>query len=843
MNNHHDHDKMTAAKVNRDSGDLATLELEITNYFMGSGCPNIEKHVGEVPGVQSVALNRTSGILEVAHYPDQVTPEIVIAAVKHCGFICQEGGPVHQASRTGSAHEEHAEHIEHAEHVAHEEPAAPAEHMEHAEHVDHEEPAAPAEHIEHAEHGEHAEHPADEEHDAHAGHGAHTAHIMRNRFFFAAALTIIELLYSPLSTRMLGLELATPFGIPNEIFQLLLTTPVVFYGGWPFLSVAGQALLRRQVNMATLIATGILTAYFYSVAATFLFEGPVFYEAAAMLTTFSLLGHWMEMRARNATGEAIASLLKLVPETARIVRDGEEVEVPVEQVQVGDIIAVRPGEKVPVDGVVTDGRSYVDESMITGEPVPVEKTEGIGVTGGTLNTTGAFRFRTEHVGSDTALARIVQMVQSAQSSKAPAQRLADQAGKYLVFVALGSGAFAFTIWMVQGADIVFALTVAVATVVIACPDALALATPTAITVGMGMGASNGVLIKDATALEGVATLETVVMDKTGTLTEGKPSVTDVIVTDRIPEEELLAQVAALETDSEHPLAQAIVRSARERGLDLGERVADFETIPGHGAVAAVDGVRLAIGNARMMGREGADVSSHESEVERLSRDGKTVTYVAADGRLAGLIALADKPKATAAEAVASLRELGLEVVMLTGDARDTAEAVARNLGIDTVIAEVLPEQKAAKVSELQASGKQVAMVGDGVNDAPALATADVGIAIGAGTDVAIDTADVVLMRSDPFDIVKAVELSRKVRGKIKQNLFWAAIYNVIAIPIAAGILYSSLGILLRPEWAALAMAASTITVTLNALALKLTGLPTAQSQMTEMRPAAAPVAA
>ena len=750
---------------------------------------------------------------------ERVAPPPEAEGVEHAGHI---------------AREEQAEHIEHAEHVAHEGPAARAEPIGHAEHVAHEE------HVEHAEHMDHA---AEEEHEAHAGHGAHTATVMRNRFFFAAVLTIIEIIYSPLGTRMLGLDLPTPFGMPNNIFQLILTTPVVFYAGWPFLSVAGQALLRGQVNMATLIATGILTAYFYSVGATFLFEADVFYEAAAMLTTFSLLGHWMEMRARNATGEAIASLLKLVPETARIVRDGEEVEVPVEQVQVGDIIAVRPGEKVPVDGVVTDGRSYVDESMITGEPVPVEKTEGIGVTGGTLNTTGAFRFQTEHVGSDTALARIVQMVQSAQGSKAPAQRLADRAGKYLVFVALGSGALAFTIWILLGADPVFALTVAVATVVIACPDALALATPTAITVGMGMGASNGVLIKDATALEGVATLDTIVMDKTGTLTEGRPSVTDVIVTDNIPEDTLLAQVAALEADSEHPLAQAIVGSARDRGLSLGERVTDFEAVPGHGAVASINGARLAIGNARMMSREGAEVSEFQSEVERLSRDGKTVTYVAADGRLAGLIALADKPKATAAEAVASLHELGLEVVMLTGDAQETAEAVARNLGIDTVIAEVLPDQKAAKVSELQASGKRVAMVGDGVNDAPALATADVGIAIGAGTDVAIDTADVVLMRSDPFDIVKAVELSRKVRGKIKQNLFWAAIYNVIAIPIAAGILYSSLGILLRPEWAALAMAASTITVTLNALALKLAGLPTAQTQMTEMQPAVAPVAA
>lgn len=465
------------------------------------------------------------------------------------------------------------------------------------------------------------------------------------------------------------------------------------------------------------------------------------------------------------------------------------------------------------------------------------------MTGATLNTTGAFRFKTEHIGSDTALARIVQMVQSAQSSKAPAQRLADEAGKYLVFVALGSGALALFIWLALGADPVFALTVAVATVVIACPDALALATPTAITVGMGMGASNGVLIKDATALEGVATLDTIVMDKTGTLTEGKPSVTDVVTTAGMPEDTLLGRVAALEKDSEHPLAQAIVRSAQERGLDVSSTVTGFETVPGHGAVAQVGGGRLAIGNAKMMTREGAEIADVQADVERLSSEGKTVTYVATGGKLAGLIALADKPKATAAETVQALHELGLEVAMLTGDARRTAEAVARGLGIDTVIAEVLPDEKAAKVTELQSSGKKVAMVGDGVNDAPALATAEVGIAIGAGTDVAIDTADVVLMRSDPFDIVKAITLARKVRGKIKQNLFWAAIYNVIAIPIAGGLLYTSLGVLLRPEWAALAMAASTITVTINALILKRAGLPKAEAQMQEVRPAAEPAMA
>jgi P-type Cu2+ transporter len=787
---HHNHD--SASLTSLTSGSHAELELEITSYFMGSGCPHIEEHVTATPGVHSVSLNRTSGIILVGYDPGQTTPDAIIKAVKHCGFLCQEGGPVHTASHAGhDKQEKQTGHDQHAGHALRDEDAG---------------------------------------HDEHAGHGAHTAATMRNLFLATLVLTLIELAYSPLATRLFGLTLPTPFGLRNELFQFLVTTPVVFWGGWPFLSVAWTALRRWQVNMATLIATGILTAYVYSVAATFLFAGEVFYEAAAMLTTFSLLGHWMEMAARNATGEAIASLLKLAPATARVIRDGQGSEVPVEEVQVGDLIAVRPGEKVPVDGVVTEGSSYVDESMITGEPVPVEKKEGVKVTGGTLNTTGAFRFKTEHVGADTALARIVQMVQSAQSSKAPAQRLADEVGKYLVLVALGSGALALTIWLLLGADPIFALTVAVATVVIACPDALALATPTAITVGMGLGASHGVLIKDATSLEGVATLNTIVMDKTGTLTEGHPSVTDLVATGEMSEETLLAEAAALESDSEHPLAQAIVLSAKERGLPA-VGMTGFESLPGHGAFAQVDGRRLAIGNAAMMAKEGADVASVQAQMEQLSHEGKTVTYVSADGQLVGLIALADKPKATAAETVAALHEMGLEVVMLTGDAQATAEAIARTLGIDTVIAEVLPGQKADKVKELQALGKRVAMVGDGVNDAPALATADVGIAIGAGTDVAIDTADVVLMRSDPYDIVKAMILSRKVRSKIVQNLFWAAIYNVIAIPIAGGVLYSSLGILLRPEWAALAMAASTITVTLNALALKRVGLPTAKTQM------------
>ena len=402
---HHNHSRQSTQPSRQHQDELATLELEITNYFMGSACPHIEDHVTAAPGVQQVLLNRTTGIIEVRYEPAETTPETIIEAVKHCGFICQEGGPVHEAG-----------HVATAAHPAHEDHA---------------------------------------DHDAHAGHGPHMATMMRNLFFLSAVVTIIEIIYSPLGTRLLELNPPVPFGLPNELFQFLLTTPVVFWGGWPFLSVAWKALLRGQLNMATLIATGIMTAYLYSVGTTFFFEGEVFYEAAAMLTTFSLLGHWMEMAARNATGEAISSLLKLVPDTAHVVRDGREEKVPVDDVQIADVIAVRPGEKIPVDGVVVEGRSYVDESMITGEPVPVEKKTGDQVTGATLNTTGAFRFKAEHVGADTALARIVQRVQSAQGSKAPAQRLADEAGKYLVFVALGSGLLALLIWLGVGATTVF----------------------------------------------------------------------------------------------------------------------------------------------------------------------------------------------------------------------------------------------------------------------------------------------------------------------------------------------------------------------------------------------------
>jgi P-type Cu2+ transporter len=655
-------------------------------------------------------------------------------------------------------------------------------------------------------------------HAEHAGHGAAMVADMFRRFIISTLLLLPLVIFSPLGATV-GVPRVPPFGLSMGLLGFLLATPVVWWGGWPFISAAWRALRRGQVNMMTLIAVGILVSYLYSVAATFVFAGEVFYDAAAMLTSFSLAGHWMEMRSRFATGRAVEALLKLAPATARVKRGGVEAEVPLDQVVVGDEIVVRPGDRVPVDGMVVSGSSYVDESMITGEPIPAAKTDGKQVIGGTVNQTGAFNFRATAVGADTALSRIVQMVQNAQASKAPAQRLADQAGKYLVFVALGSGVVAFVVWYVFGGEgSLFALTAAVSTIVIACPDALALATPTAITVGVGKGAREGVLFKNATALEETAGIDTVIFDKTGTLTQGKPALTDVITADGFVEAELLRLAASADRPSQHPLAEAIVAGAAGRGIEVPVPE-KFDSVPGHGIEARVDGRRVLIGNRRLMEREGINTGALEGQMQALASDGKTAMYVAVDNRIAGAVAVADPVRESAREAVRALHGFGIQTVMLTGDNRRTAEAVARKLGMDQVIAEVLPEDKARKVADLQGAGHKVAMVGDGVNDAPALAQATVGIAIGAGTDVAVETADVVLVKNDPADVSRAIQLARKVHGKIKQNLFWAAIYNLIAIPIAGGALYPSMGVLLRPEWAALVMSASTMTVTANALLL------------------------
>jgi len=649
-------------------------------------------------------------------------------------------------------------------------------------------------------------------------HGAHMVQDMLRRFIGSAILTVPIVLYSPLGTSLFGRELTPPFGLSPGLLGFVLTSIVVWWGGWPFVSSAARSLGQGELTMMTLIATGILVSYAYSAAVTFGLPGEPFYDAAAMLTAFSLLGHWMEMRSRFATGRAVEALLELTPPTARRVRNGQEEEVPLEGVAVGDILAVRPGDTIPVDGVAIEGSSYVDESMLTGEPVPVAKGPGDEVVGGTRNQQGAFRFRATKVGADTALARIVAMVREAQSSKAPAQRLADLAGKYLVIVALGSGVVTFLTWLGWGHQgVAFALSAAVAAIVIACPDALALATPTAITVGVGRAARAGVLFRNATVLEAAAKVDTVVFDKTGTLTEGRPSVTDVIPVAGVEDAEILRLAAAADAQSEHPLATAVVAAAKQRALVV-DPPSYFEAVPGHGVQATVGGRTVLVGNRKLLERNGV-TPGLEREAEGLRAEAKTALYVAVDGRLLGLVAVADRIRPTAKSAVATLHDLGIRVLLLTGDSRATAETVARTLGIDDVRAEVLPGDKAAEVKRLEQQGRRVAMVGDGVNDAPALAAATVGIAIGAGTDVAIETAGVILMKDDPADVPAALVLARRVHRKIKQNLFWAAIYNLIAIPLAAGVLYPSLGILLKPAWAALAMSASTVTVTVNALLL------------------------
>ena len=663
--------------------------------------------------------------------------------------------------------------------------------------------------------------PAEHRHapEGHAGHGAHMVQDMLRRFIGSAILTVPIVIYSPLGTSLFGRALAPPFGLSSGLLSFVLTSIVVWWGGWPFVSAAARSLRQGELTMMTLIATGILVSYLYSAAVTFGLRGEPFYDAAAMLTAFSLLGHWLEMRSRFATGRAVEALLELAPPTARRVRDGQEEEVPLEAIALGDVLAVRPGDTIPVDGFVIEGTSYVDESMLTGEPVPVAKQPGDGVVGGTRNQQGAFRFRATKIGADTALARIVAMVRDAQSSKAPAQRLADLAGKYLVIVALAAGVVTFLVWLVLGHQAVaFALSAAVAAIVIACPDALALATPTAITVGVGRAARAGVLFRSATVLEAAARVDTVVCDKTGTLTEGRPSVTDVIAAAGVEEAEILRLAAAADGESEHPLATAVVAAAKQRALVV-DPVSHFEAVPGHGVQATVGGRAVLVGNGKLLERNGV-TPGLEREAEGLRAEAKTALYVAVDGRTFGLIAVADRIRPTAKSAVAALHDLGIRVLLLTGDSRATAQTVARTLGIDEVRAEVLPADKAAEVRRLEAQGRRVAMVGDGVNDAPALAAATVGIAIAAGTDVAIETAGIILMKDDPADVPAALVLARRVQRKIKQNLFWAAIYNLIAIPLAAGVLYPSLGILLKPAWAALAMSASTVTVTVNALLLR-----------------------
>ncbi|HSE07830.1 MAG TPA: heavy metal translocating P-type ATPase [Nocardioidaceae bacterium] len=781
------------------SAGAATAVLEVSGVQWATSKNVVEAVLGRRPGVLAVEANPVAQTANVTYDPERTDVHQLSSWIRDCGYHCAGRSVPHHVcdpmTEPGRLVEQRPPH------------GTPPS-------------AAPT--------------PVSSPHEA-MGHGGHAdmsmadmVRDMRNRFLVAAVLSVPILLWSPIGRDVLGFEAPAPFGLRDDIFSLLLSLPVVLYPAWIFFDGAWRALRARTLDMMVLVAVAVGAGWLYSLGVTLTGGGEVFYEAASVLTAFVLLGHWFEMRARGGANDAIRALLDLAPPQALVIRDGEPVEVPTAEVVVGDLLLVRPGAKVATDGIVEEGESEVDESMVTGESLPVRKAPGDAVIGATVNTSGTLRVRAGKVGSDTALAQIVALVQQAQNSRAPGQRLADRAAFWLVLVALVGGVGTFLVWLAVGASVQTALLFAITVVVITCPDALGLATPTAIMVGSGLGANRGILFKNATALEASARIDTVVMDKTGTLTKGEPEVTDV-VTDGIEQERLLALAAAVERESEHPLAQAVVRYAEHSGAPR-LRASGFRNVAGHGALADVEGHRVIIGNRRLMDSEGTNLGTLGSARDDIAATGKTAVLVSVDGRAVGVLGVADAARETSSAAVAALHDAGVEVVMLTGDNLATARRIADELGIDTVIAEVLPQDKSSKVSALQAEGRKVAMVGDGVNDAPALATADVGIAIGAGTDVAIETADVVLMRSDPLDVPTALTVGRGTLRKMRQNLGWAIGYNAAALPIAAGVFEPALGLVLRPEIAALSMSGSSFLVAVNALLLKRLRLPEQPTQ-------------
>ncbi|OYX58704.1 MAG: copper-translocating P-type ATPase [Micrococcales bacterium 32-70-13] len=839
-----------------------TVVLEVVGVHWASSKSIVEATLLRQAGVTSVEANPVAQTANVTYDPELTTQAQLRQWIVECGYHCAgQSVPNHICD---PAHGEHE-----ASHGNHNHPHVSAT-VEHA--APDVNPVPPESTHEHPGldqagegHGTHqsaagqvvAEPDGVRDHDAHAaparssqdvmghggGHGgmsmASMIRDMRNRFLFALIMSIPITLFSPIGREVLGFTAPAPFGLRDDVISLILSLPVMFYSAWIFFDGAFRALRARTLDMMVLVAVGVGAGWLYSFIVTLTGGGEVFYEAATVLATFVLLGHWVEMRARGGANDAIRRLLELAPARAIVIRDGQELEVSTSEVIPGDLMLVRPGAKVPTDGEVEDGESEVDESMVTGESMPVEKAPGSMVIGATVNTVGTLRVRATKVGADTALAQIVKLVQEAQNSKAPGQRLADRAAFWLVLVALIGGSATFLTWWLTGAPVPTAILFAITVVVITCPDALGLATPTAIMVGTGLGARRGVLFKNATGIETAARIDTVVLDKTGTLTKGEPEVTDYVPVGE-DDLELLALVAAVERESEHPLAKAVVAYAEARNIPRRAASA-FRNVAGKGAIATVDGREVALGNMRLMAQEGIDISPVEDAQKSLAESGRTAIMFAVDGEVAGVIALADAPRETARAAIDALHESGIEVVMLTGDNQPTAERIASLLGIDTVIAEVLPEDKSAKIAELQRAGKKVAMVGDGVNDAPALAQADLGIAIGAGTDVAIETADVVLMRSDPLDVAVALRIGKGTLRKMRQNLGWAIGYNAIALPIAAGVFFPAFGIMLSPEIAAISMSGSSVIVAVNALLLKRLRLPAQETPAAASSPEQVPV--
>ncbi|TWI11497.1 heavy metal translocating P-type ATPase [Aerolutibacter ruishenii] len=754
-----------------------------------TGCERtLEKAVSKLPGVTSASANFVTGRLTV-DFDETLSPEAVSDAIRRCGFVCESESDAAPGPAT-------AVHVHDEKHVHHAPVAAQAE--GHDRHV------TPAEKA-----------PSDG-HDAREGmhHGGDlhaAARDIRRRFLIALAFTIPVFIWSPMG---LWDPPPVPFGLRKNVWLFIWATGAIVYPGWPFFKAAVRSLRHGVLDMSVLILLSVGTGYGFSIASTFVFDGPNFFEAASVLMTFILLGHWLEMRARAGASDAMKALLKLSPPRAVVLRDGQELDVATADVKIGDTVVVRPGAKIPVDGTVIEGSSQVDESMLTGESMPVRKDPGSSVVGGAINKSGAFTYTATKVGSDTALAQIIKLVQDAQNSKAPAQLLADRASQWLVLAAILIGLATFVVWHWWiGQTLMFSLTLTITVFVIACPDALGLATPMAIMIGTGLGARHGILFKHAEAIEQSAGLDVVIFDKTGTLTVGAPEVVDLALAPGWTEDRLITTAAAVEAHSEHPLAQAILK----RAGSVATRATGFTNIDGQGATGVVDGTPVLLGNRLLMGEHGIDLKVLESEAERLTGAGRTVIFVGVGKQLAGLIAIADAIRESSRATIEEVHRRNVKVAMITGDNRPTAERVARYLGIDIVLADVLPGGKAYEVKKLQAQGRKVGMVGDGVNDAPALTQADVGFAIGAGTDVAIESADVVLMRSDPYDVVRAITIARATLRKMHQNLAWAVGYNVVAFPIAAGVFYP---FTLSPEMAALSMSGSSVIVAVNALLLR-----------------------
>jgi Cu2+-exporting ATPase len=796
----------------------------------------VERRIGEVPGVESVTVNYAAGSATVRYDETRLEIADIKAAVRQHGY--ESAAPA--AASAADGHEGHtapdaapSTTVDAAPKPAPAAPPAastptpvapkpaaaaaptPAPAPEAA-------PAAPAGrgHEGHAAPNGQAAMPADMAHEM--GHGGKDlpamVRDMRNRFWICLIFTVPIFVYAPMGGFFE--PPAPPFDLDLNVWLLIFATLAVVYPSWPFFVSAWRALRKGTLGMAALIVLSVGTGYVFSIGTTFFFkEGGQFFEAVAVLLVFILLGHWLEMRARAGASSAITALMDLTPAKASVIRNGAEVEVPTAEVLAGEIVVIRPGNKIPVDGTVETGESLVDESTLTGESMPVRKGPGATVIGATINTSGSFSYKATKVGADTALAQIVKLVQEAQNSKAPAQLLADKAAQWLVIAAIVIGLATFAVWFWWiGQPLLFAVTLTITVFVIACPDALGLATPMAVMVSTGLGAMNGILFKNASALEDATKLNVIVFDKTGTLTVGQPEVVEIVTADGVTEDVVLTAAAAVEQGSDHPLAQAILR--RAANLTVAAPTG-FESLDGMGARAETAGGTVFLGNRLLMDTQKLALGPLEAEAARLQGDGRTVVHVSQAARVIGLIAIADAIRPTSKAAVAKLRERGIEVVMLTGDNAATAKRIAADLGIDSVLADVLPSQKAEKVKALQATGKKVGMVGDGVNDAPALTQANVGFAIGAGTDVAMESADVVLMKSDPYDIVAAIELSRATLRKMHQNLWWAVGYNAIAFPLAAGVLYP---FVLSPEVAAMSMSGSTLIVAINALMLKRTKL-------------------